>query len=69
MIEVSWEVILCQLVNGYSQNCFPYMYTQNDIPEPVTLQLHHCDNFKSNNVPATVQTQHSKHSACTSKMH
>jgi hypothetical protein len=54
MIEVSWEVILCQLVNSYSQNCFPYTFTQNDIPEHVTLQLHHCDNFRSNNIPVTV---------------
>jgi len=33
MIEMSWEVILCQLVNSYSQNSLPYKYTQNDIPE------------------------------------
>jgi hypothetical protein len=69
MTEVSWEVILCQLVNSYSKNSFPYTYTQNDIPEHVTLQLHNCDNFTSNNIPTTAQTQLSKHSTCTSKMH
>jgi hypothetical protein len=55
MIEVPWEVILCQLVISYSQNSFPYRCAQNETSEHITFQLHHCDNnLISNIIPATV---------------
>ena len=56
MTEVFWNFILCELVNSYSHNSFPYRCTQNNIPEHITLQLHHCGNPNPNNIPTTVRT-------------